>query len=53
MKFGVVYLPSGWRRECADEAQARDAFEHAPQGDGDVAVLVIHGEEIAERGPDV
>lgn len=39
MEFGVLYLPSGWHRECANEAQARDTFDHAPQGDGETAVL--------------
>lgn len=52
MEFGVLYLPSGWQRECADEAQARDAFEHAPQGDGETAVLIINGEESQMREPD-
>ena len=52
MQNGVMYLPSGWMRDCADEAQARDAFEHAPQGDGDTAILSINGEQIAERAPD-
>ncbi len=52
MEFGVLYLPSGWHRECANEAQARDCFEHAPQGDGDCAVLIINGEEVATREPD-
>ena len=52
MDFGVLYLPSGWQRECADEAQARDAFERAPQSDGDFAQLIIDGEVVAERSPD-
>jgi hypothetical protein len=52
MDFGVLYLPSGWQRECADEAQARDAYEHAPQGEGDFAQLIIGGEVAAERAPD-
>ena len=52
MDFGVLYLPSGWQRECADEAQARDAFERAPQGEGDLAQLIIDGEVVAERAPD-
>lgn len=52
MDFGVLYLPSGWQRECADEAQARCAFERAPQGEGDLAQLIIDGEVVAERAPD-
>ena len=52
MENGVMYLPSGWMRDCADEAQAWDAFDHAPQGDGDTAILIINGEQIAERAPD-
>ncbi len=50
MEFGVLYLPSGWHMECANEAQARDCFEHAPQCDGVCAVLIINGEEVATRG---
>jgi len=52
MDFGVLYLPSGWQRECADEAQARCAFERAPQGDVDIALLIVGGEVVAERAPD-
>lgn len=44
-------MPSGWHRECADEAQARDVFEHAPQGDDEVAILIINGEEVLTRDP--
>jgi len=52
MEFGMLYLPSGWHMECANEAQARDCFEHAPQCDGCCAVLIINGEEVATRGLD-
>ncbi len=52
MEFGVLYMPSGWQRECADEAQARDVFEHAPQSDGDCAILILNGEESLTRNPD-
>lgn len=51
MEFGVLYLPSGWQRECADAAQARDVFEHAPQSDGDCAILILNGEESLTRDP--
>ncbi len=52
MEFGVLYLPSGCQRECAGEAQARDVFEHAPQSDGDFAILILNGEESLTRDPD-
>jgi|JI10StandDraft_1071094.scaffolds.fasta_scaffold723491_2 hypothetical protein len=52
MDFGVLYLPYGWQRECADEAQARDAYDHAPQGEGDLAQLIIDGDVVSERATD-
>ncbi len=52
MDFCVLYLPSGWQIECADEAQARDAYDHAPQGEGDLAQLIIDGDVVSERATD-
>ena len=52
MEFGVVYKPSCAWRECNTEAEARDCFEHAPQPDGETAVLIINGDEVESRQPD-
>ena len=46
IEYGVIYYPQGSFRECETESQAREVFEHAPIGDGKVAVLIIEGEEV-------
>lgn len=52
IEFGVAYYPQGAWRECSNEAEARDCFANAPQGDDQTAVLIVDWNEVERREPD-